>query len=219
MAIVAIALGVGLAIGLKNNNENSIQESSISEPPPDFPAGSFAFKADLKNTTTECTSNPSTWRCYPYTTGSSATFFWIITPNNDTSYNISSTENPFVPSFTNLTLNIIDKDTSKERLQFSYTMDKTVVPDDKLSSSNRAAKCTFNNTLFEATLWTQRSGDGDDGDDSGKFKSWPGDAEIVQRRMPGSGSPDCVDSEGDSIGDIKSGSGTCECRYANYDAD
>ncbi|KAJ4261558.1 hypothetical protein NW762_006986 [Fusarium torreyae] len=219
MAIVAIALGVGLAIGLKNN-ENSIQEeTSTSEPPPDFPAGSFAFKADLQNTTTECTSNPSTWRCYPYTTGSSATFFWIITPNNNTSYNISSTENPFVPSFTNLTLNILDKDTSKERLQFSYTMDKTVVPDDKLSSSNRAAKCTFDDTIFEATLWTQSSGDGDNGDDTGKFKSWPGDVEIVQRKMPGAGSPDCVDSEGASIGDIKSGSGTCECRYANYDAD
>src|SRR6478735_999560 len=132
------------------------QETSTSEPPATFPAGSFAFKADLQNTTTDCTSNPSTWRCYPYEKGSSATFFWIISSNNDSSYNISSTENPFAPSFTNLTLKVLDKDTSQERLQFSFSMNKTIVPDDQLSSSNRAAKCTFDDTLFEATLWTQR---------------------------------------------------------------
>lgn len=192
------------------------QETSTSEPPAAFPAGSFAFKADLQNTTTDCTSNPSTWRCYPYEQGSSATFFWIISSNNDSSYNISSTENPFAPSFTNLTLNVLDKDTSQERLQFTFSMNKTVVPDDQLSSSNRAAKCTFGDTLFEATLWTQRKR-GDEAAGNTKFAAWPGDVDVVQRKTFNGGSPNCVDSEGGQVGDVKSESGACECRYANYD--
>ncbi|SPJ79541.1 uncharacterized protein FTOL_07932 [Fusarium torulosum] len=213
LAVVAIALGIGLSIGLNDDNQRPAQESSTPEPTPQFPAGSFAFRADLQNTSTECTSNPSTWRCYPYKKGSSATFFWIITPNGDDSYNISSTENPFAPSFANLTLKMLDKDTSKERLQFSFSMDKTVVPDDDLSASNRVAKCTFDDTLLEATLWTQ----GGDGSDSSKFADWPGNVEIVQRKTFDGGSPTCVDSEGGNVGDVTSAAGSCECRYANYD--
>ncbi|KAF4991808.1 hypothetical protein FGRMN_7578 [Fusarium graminum] len=216
LAVVAIALGIGLSIGLKDDNQHPTKESSTPEPSPKFPAGSFAFKADLQNTSTECTSNPSTWRCYPYTEGSSATFFWIITPNGQDSYNISSTENPFAPSFTNLTLNLLDKDTSKERLQFSFSMDKTVVPDGNLTSSNRAAKCTFDDTLIEATLWTKTSRDGD-GFGNDKFADWPGVVEIVQRKTFVGSSPTCVDSQGAAIGDVKAGSGACECRYANYE--
>ncbi|KAF9767070.1 hypothetical protein IL306_000402 [Fusarium sp. DS 682] len=216
VAIVAVALGIGLSIGLKDEDRAPPQETSTLEPSPEFPAGSFAFKADLQNTTTDCTSNPSTWRCYPYEKGSSATFFWIVTTNDDSSFNISSTENPFAPSFNNLTLKVLDKDTSQERLQFSFSMNKTVVPDDKLSSSNRAAKCTFDDTLFEATLWTQRRR-GDKAPDNSKFAVWPGDVDVVQRKTFNGGSPNCVDSEGSKVGDVKSESGSCECRYANYD--
>ncbi|KAF5974308.1 hypothetical protein FCOIX_8372 [Fusarium coicis] len=214
VAIVAVALGIGLSIGLKDEDRAPSQETSTSEAPAAFPAGSFAFKADLQNTTTDCTSNPSTWRCYPYEKGSSTTFFWIISSTNGSSYNISSTENPFAPSFTNLTLNVLDKDTSLERLQFSFSMNKTVVPDDKLSSSNRAAKCTFDDTLFEATLWTQRKR-GDEAAGNTKFAAWPGDVDVVQRKTFNGGSPNCVDSEGGQVGDVKSESGACECRYAN----
>lgn len=189
---------------------------------PNFPAGSFSFKADLQKPSTECTSNPSTWRCYPYAQGEPATFFWIITYVNTQFYRISSTDNPFAPSFTNLTLELLDEDTPEERLLFSFPMNKTVVPDNQLSSSNRAARCTFDDTRFEATLWTHRSeghGSGRGKSQSSKFVAWPGDVEIVQRKVPESGSPRCVDGDGDKVGDIKSGSGACECRYANFDAD
>ncbi|RFN43560.1 tat pathway signal sequence [Fusarium flagelliforme] len=201
--------------GLDNASKNTPQESSTPKPTPQFPAGSYSFRADLQNISTDCTSNPSTWRCYPYTQGSSATFFWIITTNDDNSYNISSTTNPFAPSFSNLTLKRLDENTSKERLQFSFSMTKTVVPDAMLSSSNRAAKCMFDNTLFEATLWTQRNDGSDDGSGGDKFADWPGDVEIVQRKMFRGGSPECLDSQGSNVGDIKASNGTCECRYAN----
>lgn len=189
---------------------------------PNFPAGSFSLKANLQKPLTECTSNPSTWRCYPYTEGEPATFFWIITYVNTQFYKISSTDNPFAPSFTNLTLELLDENTPKERLLFSFSMNKTVVPDDQLSSSNRAARCTFDDTRFEATLWTHRSkghDNDDDTSDNSKFVAWPGDVEIVQSKSFKSGSPRCVDDDGDKVGDVKSRSGACECRYTNFDTD
>lgn len=94
-------------------------------------------------------------------------------------------------------------------------MTKTVVPDDMLSSSNRAAKCMFDDTLFEATLWTKKNEDGGNGSDGGTFADWPGDIQIVQRKMFNGGSSECVDSQGSTVGDIKASNGTCECRYAN----
>ncbi|KAJ3520796.1 hypothetical protein NM208_g13568 [Fusarium decemcellulare] len=218
MAIIAIGLGVGLTIGLADKRKSSPQNSSPALDP-SFPAGSYAFKATLQETSTECTSNPSTWRCYPYAEGSPATFFWVITYVNTQYYRISSTNNPFAPSFTNLTLELLDEDTSKERLRFSFSMNKTVVPDDKLSSDNRAARCAFDNTHFEATMWTRKSDDqsnDDDESESSKFAPWPGDVEIVQRKTSESGSPKCVDADGDAVADIKPGSGTCECRYTNF---
>ncbi|KAF4981243.1 hypothetical protein FZEAL_2931 [Fusarium zealandicum] len=220
IAVIALGLGVGLTIGLRDRNTNPHPELA-SSPDSDFPAGSFAFKANLQNTSTDCTSNPSTWRCFPFTEGSSATFFWIITYVNTQYYKVSSTDNPFAPSFTNLSLELLGDETDDERLRFSFSMDKTVVPDDKLSSSNRAARCTFKDTVFEATMWTRRNGSHDDGSGSGngKFALWPGDVEIVQRKESESGSPECVNVDGDEIASVKSGSGTCECRYTNFDTD
>ncbi|KAH7250539.1 hypothetical protein B0J15DRAFT_44716 [Fusarium solani] len=221
MAIIAIGLGIGLTIGLKDKRQGSTEDNSPLKDP-NFPAGSFSFKANLQKPLTECTSNPSTWRCYPYTEGEPATFFWIITYVNTQFYKISSTDNPFAPSFTNLTLELLDENTPKERLLFSFSMNKTVVPDDQLSSSNRAARCTFDDTRFEATLWTHRSKGHDNDDDTSensKFVAWPGDVEIVQSKSFKSGSPRCVDDDGDKVGDVKSRSGACECRYTNFDTD
>ncbi|KAF5017719.1 hypothetical protein F66182_10317 [Fusarium sp. NRRL 66182] len=205
VAVVAIGLGVGLSL------RHEIPTLESWSEPPQYPAGSFSFKTTLQNTSTECTSNPSTWRCFPYTQGSSATFFWIITSVNSTSYTISSSANPFAPSFTNLTLTPTP---NNDRLQFSFSMNKTVVPDDKLSASNRAAECVFDDTHVDATLW-MNGGEGN-GD---RFADWPGDVEIVQRKTFGSGPLECVDSDGGSVGDVRATSGACECRYANYHVD
>lgn len=73
----------------------------------------------------------------------------------------------------------------------------------------------FDDTLFEATLWMQGNGGNAEGSDGEDFAEWPGNVEIVQRKMFRGGSPECVDSQGSAVGDIKSSNGTCECRYAN----
>ncbi|KAI9171847.1 hypothetical protein HJFPF1_01338 [Paramyrothecium foliicola] len=217
MAIV-VGLAVGLTLGLKDKNH-----------PPDtaesdemrFPAGSFSFNTTLQKTTTSCTSNPSTWRCYPYEEGSSATFFWIISSTNSHAFTISSTENPFAPSFDNLAMRLVDGNQPTERFVFSFTMDKTVVPSDAITPGNRAARCTFDETEFEATLWTRRSGGATvsppQRSADSRFIRWPGDVEVSQIKRPKQGSPECEDSRGNFIADVQAGAGQCECRYSTFE--
>ncbi|KAF7561939.1 hypothetical protein G7046_g2201 [Stylonectria norvegica] len=211
--VMTVALAVGLVVGMRNNKSNS--NDNAEQAAMAFPAGSYAFNTTLLNSTTACTSNAATWRCYPYVEGSSASFFWIITAVNASSYTISSTDNPFAPSFTNLTLSFLDENQSTERLTFSFAMDKTVVPSEQLTASNRAATCTFDATRFEATLWTRRAGEA--AVDGSRFGAWPGDVEVVQSKSGASGSPSCKDSDGKEIGDVEAGKGDCECRYASFD--
>ncbi|KAL6411248.1 hypothetical protein AUP68_04950 [Ilyonectria robusta] len=196
---------------------------TLNHPPPSYKEAdgeSQEREARMqRETSTKCTSNPSTWRCYPYTDGDSAAFFWVITAESSSAYTISSTENPFAPSFVNRSLAIIDAGQSTERLRFSFSMAKSVVPSDKLTSDNRAATCIFDDTRFEATLWTRQRGnrtiDPQPGDV--KFGAWPGDAEIVQSKPGTTGPPKCEDTNGNSIGNVEARSGTCNCRYSNLD--
>ncbi|CAM1510156.1 Fc.00g004910.m01.CDS01 [Cosmosporella sp. VM-42] len=216
LSILAVGLAVGLSVGLKkSNHSNSDAEAEGSEPT--FPAGSYTFNTTLETTNTSCTSNPSTWRCYPYSTGQPASFFWIIDEVNASSYSISSTDNPFAPSFTNLTLTLHDADTSAERLTFSFDMDKVVVPSQAITPDNKATKCTFEDTSFEATIWTKKGGDGQDRKVSQKFGDWPGDVEVVQKKNAGEGGQKCVDSSGNEITDVQAKDGECECRYASVE--
>lgn len=216
LVIVAVGLAVGLTVGLQDKGRQKPSGGSdfLDQ---SFPAGSFSFEVNLQETSTNCTSNPSTWRCYPYTDGDSAAFFWVITADSSSAYTISSTENPFAPSFVNRSLAILDAGRSTERLRFSFSMAKSVVPSDKLTSDNRAATCIFDDTRFEATLWTRQRGnrtiDPQPGDV--KFGAWPGDAEIVQSKPGTTGPPKCEDTNGNSIGNVKARSGTCNCRYSN----
>ncbi|KAK7420179.1 hypothetical protein QQZ08_010535 [Neonectria magnoliae] len=215
LVVLAIALAVGLTVGLKDEEQQTTQDSDIQDQT--FPAGSFSFDVDLQETTTRCTSNPATWRCYPYTEGDSTTFFWIITSSS--SYTISATENPFAPSFANRTLALVDAGKPTERLRFSFTTPKTVVPSEKLTADNRAAQCIFDATRFEATLWTRRRGnqtvDPEPGDV--KFADWSGDVEVVQSKTGVSGQPRCEDSNGNRIVSVKAEAGACKCRYSNFD--
>lgn len=237
---VVVGLALGLTLGLRDgdaNDESGGQDGGDDSQPADpvFPAGSYSFTTALQRTATDCTSNPSTWRCFPYESGSNATFFWIITGGIDSepdSYTVSSTENPFAPSFTNLTAKLSGRGTRNERLEFSFDMDKTVVPSDALTSDNRAAECTFRGTKFETTLWTRR-GDGravdtktdDDDDDGGgssrrsSFSPWPADVEIIQTMAAEEGEPRCEDRDGTRITDVQAGDGECVCGYASFDWD
>ncbi|KAH7153160.1 hypothetical protein EDB81DRAFT_447944 [Dactylonectria macrodidyma] len=218
LVVLAVGLAVGLTIGLQDKDPEKHTQGSDS-PDQSFPAGSFSFEVDLQETSTNCTSNTSTWRCYPYTTGDSATFFWVITADSSSAYTISSTENPFAPSFTNRSLAVLDAGKPTERLRFFYSMSKEVVPSENLTSNNRAATCTFDETRFEATLWTRRRGNDtvDPASDDIKFGAWPGDAEIVQSKSGTLGPLKCEDSNGNRIGNVQAKPGTCECRYSNID--
>ncbi|KPM43333.1 hypothetical protein AK830_g3172 [Neonectria ditissima] len=218
LAVLAIALAVGLTVGLKNKEQQTTKDADVEDQT--FPAGSFSFNVNLQETTTRCTSNPTTWRCYPYTEGDAATFFWIIASSSSSNYTISATDNPFAPSFANRSLAVVDAGKPTERLRFSFTAPKTVAPSEQLTPDNRAVQCVFDATRFEATLWTRRRGNHtvvDPEPGRAKFADWPADAEVVQSKAAARGQPRCEDSNGNRVSGVKSGSGTCECRYSNFD--
>jgi hypothetical protein len=138
---LSIGLGVGLTSGRKKNSDSagesdatySQQQPENSTPTQQLPLGQYSFATSLRAQTKNCTSNPATWRCYPYTvldpsnpstnTTSQSTFNWIIrndsaiyatkdTPPTSSSsaggipanLTLSSTNNPFALTFTNQSL-------------------------------------------------------------------------------------------------------------------
>lgn len=199
-----------------NSNNDSKEPSEDNNEDAPFPAGSYSFETTLQTASTDCTSRSSTWRCYPYNIDSNATFFWVLNPS-DGGYTISSSENPFAPSFDNITLSTVDKDGEDERLTFEFDIDRTVIPEDALTEDNRAAKCIFANTKFQATLWTKRGADENADKGGSKFAHWPGDVEIVQRKESELGQPVCEDDDGNAIADVQASSGDCTCEYANFE--
>ncbi|KAH8682462.1 hypothetical protein BX600DRAFT_492499 [Xylariales sp. PMI_506] len=140
-----------------------------------FPAGSYTFTTALANVSTACTSNPDTFRCYPYSTysaapaASTAQFFWTIAPANgeeaaaaassssssSSSYAITASNNPFVPQFSNVPLAFLDRGQPTERMTFNFTMNAAVIPAAPLDASGVAATCYFNGTVMSATIWTR----------------------------------------------------------------
>ncbi|KAK3071178.1 hypothetical protein LTR53_009089 [Teratosphaeriaceae sp. CCFEE 6253] len=188
--IAIIALAVGLGVGLsKKHHKDASSASSSSQPAgttpststtQQFPLGEYSLITALRKVVTNCTSNPSTWRCYPYSTydaadgsntSSLATFNWIIA-NTSTVYatsdtttaiasgvpanlTISSTNNPFSIAFTDQSLTYLSNagNGSSARYTFSFTESKSVIPSTSLLSSGAAAECFFNATTFTGTLY------------------------------------------------------------------
>jgi hypothetical protein len=137
---LAVGLGVGLTKGRKKDSDGTGEDDTTytqqqqpdnSTPTQQLPLGQYSFVTSLRSQQTNCTSNPATWRCYPYTTldpsnpstntTSQSTFSWIIsntsaiyatardapsTPSSGIPANLtlSSTNNPFALTFTNQTL-------------------------------------------------------------------------------------------------------------------
>lgn len=217
LVVLGTGLAVGLAIGLKNTRRPAASNNDASTP--NFPAGSYSFNTTLQVASTACTSNALTWPCYPGKPGESAVFTWIINQVNSSHYAISSSDNPFAPSFTNLTLSRMDMNQPSERLTFSFAMDWVILPEGSITPDDRSAKCTFKNTTFEATLWTRRDGAEVSGDAvlGDKFGPWPGDVEVKQSVDSKYGPPSCAYLEGGAIIDVRAGKGMCECRYANFE--
>ncbi|EMC99313.1 hypothetical protein BAUCODRAFT_398843 [Baudoinia panamericana UAMH 10762] len=188
---LGVGLGVGLTVGRRHSGDISSSGGSSNQPPgttpnidqiQQFPLGEYSMITALRMVQTNCTSNPATWRCYPYSvfsatdsgtnTSSLATFNWIVSntsmvyPTNSTTrttsdqgipsnLTISSTNNPFSISFTNrsLTYFAASNNVTSPRLSFNFTMSKSVIPSAAITSSNVATECFFNNTVFTGTLY------------------------------------------------------------------
>lgn len=194
--LVVIGLAVGLGVGMTRrkqskggSNADSGQSSQPAGTTPDtgqaqqFPLGEYSMITALRTVNTSCTSNPATWRCYPYSvydpsdsvmnSSSLATFNWIIANTSSTyatnttgatsgegvpsNLTISATDNPFSISFTNQSLTYINtaSNASSARYTFNFQMAKSVIPSSSITSNNAAAECFFNSTTFTGTLYLE----------------------------------------------------------------
>ncbi len=187
-----------------------------------FPAGSYSFDTYLRENSTGCTSRATSWRCYPESSGSGpaggrATFDWTLQATGPGRYFVSGSDNPFAPNFANLGVTLLDADQPTERLTFAFATNKTVVPADVGSPTNRAARCTYTGTVFQATLWTRRRGGVPFAPPShpAEHAPWPGDFEVTQYKNSTIGDPVCVDQQGKGIADIQAAGGSCLCRYSS----
>ncbi len=194
-----------------------------------FPAGSYSFYTFLDTVSTNCTSNAATWMCYPYSTyaqnpsGSAATFQWIIDPvPNSKNYTISSTANLFSIVFTNATLSLMNSGQADEHFFFQISMQKPTKPTSQLGSQNVASTCYFNQTTFQAYLYTKMektypSNSTNATDTSMPFTAWPYAVKVEQVTGAGAGTPTCLGPSGQSLGDFSVADETqlCDCLYLN----
>jgi hypothetical protein len=187
----------------------------------------------LDTVQTNCTQNPSTWTCYPYTdyntdaSKSLATFNWIISGSKG-KYQISSTDNPFSISFKNADLELLDEGESTERYRFQLSETKTVSPSSALSDDNAAVECDFEGTSLQAYLYTKmartypNTSKGEPEGDS-TYPAWPFAVRVEQAVGGGQGIPACYKlnngQHGDQITqglDAQDPSGLCSCLYKNW---
>ncbi|RDW73136.1 hypothetical protein BP6252_07043 [Coleophoma cylindrospora] len=232
-----IALGVGLGIGLNRDKSGKSfagdsSGSVVMQTPivnTTFPAGSYYIETYLATANTNCTSNSATWRCYPYMTyaqshtESTANFTWIIDyiVGND-SYTISSTNNIFSIVFSNQSLELKDAGLATEHYSFQMTTQKAVIPSAALTSANMAATCYFNQTMFNAMLYTKMaktysSSSRMASTESKTFAPWPYAARVEQIAQSGPRTPSCLDASGMSLGDfsLSEAGDQCDCLYMN----
>ena len=230
---LAIGLGVGLTVGRKNKDEDkgtTPSNSGDTEPEliQQLPLGQYSFSTTLRAQQTNCSSNPATWRCYPYTifnpsdpgtqASSLSTFDWIIrntsaiyatstTPNTPTSgvpanLTISSTNNPFALAFTAQQLTYhADTNATSPRLTFAFALPKIVVPTSALTLSNAVTQCYFNSTVLSGTIYLAGSLDSSaSSTGSSSYQEWPHPVDIVQSSPGGEGIPDCYETVDGKLG-------------------
>ncbi|EFQ25403.1 tat pathway signal sequence [Colletotrichum graminicola] len=235
LAIIVIVLTVGLSVGLTvwNRQSQPVVTAGASNDTNLFPSGSFAFNTALLEANTGCTSDSSTWRCFPDRTysqspnASVATFFGTISQSNSYAYQISSSSssNPFFPQFSDETMTLVEGGSLDERLVFNFTLPKTVALSDAVTQGGRAATCDFPDMAFRATLWTRRNATtalaqsvgmtatADSADGNVRWGVWPGQIEVEQVKT---GGPDCKDPAGKAVS-VAAGNDRCNCLYANFD--
>lgn len=225
--------------GLVSRDSHPSGSPSASSQAQQFPSGSYTFTTALANVTTNCTSNPDTFSCYPYSvyspadpSRSSAAFTWVIAPaafcsDADPRYVVSAPASPFAPSFSNVSMVLVDGGQATERLTFNFPMDIAVVPSKPLvAGRDTAATCYFNGTVMSATVWTRMRASYPATitdvpapvNASTAFAPWPFAVEVAQVQQAGAGVPDCLDSRGVSVGNFSVTGGSaaeCGCWYSN----
>lgn len=230
---LAIGLGVGLTVGRKKENANegtTTSDGGNTQPEliQQLPLGRYSFPTTLRAQQTNCSSNPATWRCYPYTVfnpsdastqaSSLSTFDWIIrntstiyatstTPNTPTSgvpanLTISSTNNPFALAFDAQELTYhADTNATSPRLTFAFSLPKTVVPTSALTSSNAVTQCYFNSTVLSGTIYLAGSlSSSSTSTGLSSYEDWPYPVEIMQSSPGGEGIPDCYETVDGKVG-------------------
>ena len=199
-----------------------------------FPTGFYSIAMYLTVATANCTSNPVTWRCFPYTTYdqsapmSLVTFFWNITHHagNDT-FAISSS-NPFSINFVNVPLTLLDRDTDNERYYFSLSLTQAIIPSSSISQDNVMATCDFESTLVMGNLYTRRNATSQSvsapKNATRDWKQWQHAVEISQQVGGGGNIPTCYRTINGVRGDRvvsglqpKTNSDMCQCSYQNFD--
>lgn len=199
-----------------------------------FPAGSYSITTFLDTVSTNCTSAPSTWTCFPYSTyaqsraNSAATFDWVISPVSGTSdnYTISSTQNYFSILFANTSLVLLNKGKDDEHYFFQTTLQKPTKPSGPLGPQNVQATCYFNSTTFQAYLYTKMpksyppfsiNSTNTSTSNAQPFAPWPYAVKVEEVVGAGVGTPDCFDPSGNSLGDFSVSDRTqlCDCLYLN----
>ncbi|KAI7202179.1 hypothetical protein D0869_04404 [Hortaea werneckii] len=198
LVIIGLAVGLGVGLTIKINQKNPDGSRASNEPLPGsvesgsdalpFPLGEYSLVTALRALDTNCTPNPATWRCYPYSfydpsdpataDTSMATFNWILSntssiyPTNDTTVTtsaagipanltISSTNNPFSVTFTNESLTYVNEqgNSTSARFTFNFRMHKSVIPSASITSNNAATQCYYNSTKFVGTLYLNARSD------------------------------------------------------------
>lgn len=235
IAVLLVALAIGLGVGLthrssSNNSDSAESPGNRTEQPLGFPIGQWTVPATLLEASTECTSNAATWRCYPYTVGGDTSFDLTITntsaqyaPNSTTSENTGqagqpaglqiSSSNPFVIPFANQTVTYFSSaaNASAARLEWSFSMAKTVVPSSPVIEGGAAAECLFPDTMLTGILYLNAPKMMAGATES----AWPYAAEIRQAWQGGNREIECQGANGGSAA-VAAAEGDCNCVYRNY---
>ena len=258
--LIILALGLGIGFGLKrktssststtNPASNAITSSPANPtttgvPPssPEFPTGSYSLTTYLSSVQTNCTANPATWTCFPYTTyaanpnGSITAFNWdISSSSSNNTHLVSSSHDPFALTFPAQPLTLLDPGQPSERYTFSLTLPKQVAPSAAIAPNGAAATCFYNASTLTASLYTRMapsypiaksSGDGEGGGGGGpSYTEWPFAVRVEQNAEGGLEVPDCYEMNGDGQVGTRITAGLvaqpanseCSCVYQNFDA-
>ncbi|KAI9893882.1 MAG: hypothetical protein M1814_005435 [Vezdaea aestivalis] len=234
---IIAGLVVGLVVGLWNRDRNRNRLQAATPSPSanpivgGFPAGSYNIEVYLAAVATNCTSNPDTFSCGPYSnpTGQPTQYQWIINMTAPNTFKISSTNNPFMPMFSMIPLTLLDSGMPTERWHFSRTYDMAVVPSSSITPNNVRTTCYYNGTTMEADLYTKMRANYPNNStapspNGSMFRSWGSAVSVTLKANGGDNTPNCYTLNGGSLGQrvtdgftARPSGSTCQCRYKNTD--